>query len=125
MSSPMRWRAATAAAQVALVAACGGAGWQLLHQGAPGGTVTVKRASGNPVTTTTAAPSPLPPVTVQHRATASRPGFEALLERVNRDDTRLYRSQWATIQVVATATSKYLTGHVVPLLLAAARGGSR
>ena len=125
MSSPARWRAAAAGAQVALVVACGAVGWQLLHQGASSGAVTVKRATGNPPTAPMANPSAVPGMTVQHRAGAApRPGLEELLARVNRDDSRLYRSQWATIQLVAAATHDYLTARVVPLLLAAARGGA-
>ena len=121
----MRWQVAAVAVQVAVVAACGVVGWQLLHPSTPGAALTIKRAANAPTVAPVVMPSRLPRVSSRTSVPVTRPGLEDLMGRVNRDDARLYRGQWATLQLVASATRNYLTNHVLPLLLAAARGGVR
>ncbi|GAC1333680.1 MAG: hypothetical protein NVSMB17_14380 [Candidatus Dormibacteria bacterium] len=123
--SPGRWQAAAIGMQLAVVGALGVVGWQLLHPAHPGGGVTIREA----VPGVTAAPGGsltegarfASPAT----SAAPKPGLPELVARVNRDDARLYRGQWASIQLVVQATGRYLVQHVMPLLLAAARGGGR
>ena len=121
----MRWQVAAVAAQVGLVGACGAAGWQLLHPSTPAGGVTIKHAISAPAPPPVVMPAILPRTPPGGAATARRPALGDLIDRVNRDDARLYRGQWATVQLIAKATRGYLVNHVVPLLLAAARGGGR
>lgn len=125
LASPLRWQVAAVGAQVALVAACGAAGWQLLHPATPGGALTIRRAVNAPTVAPVTLPSLLPRPSAHTSVPVARPGLEDLITRVNRDDSRLYRGQWATLELVASATRDYLTHHVLPLLLAAARGGAR
>lgn len=122
---PMRWQAAAVAIQVSVVAVCGVAGWQLLHPHTPGGAVTINHPANAPAAAPALMPSILPRVPAGDSAAVTRPALGNLIDRVNRDDARLYSGQWATIQVIASATRNYLVNRVVPLLLAAAKGGSR
>ena len=50
------------------------------------------------------------------------PALAEVAQRANRDDVLLYHEQWQVIALMASATRDYLDRHVVPLLLAAARG---
>ncbi|HEV1996850.1 MAG TPA: hypothetical protein VGR61_01805 [Candidatus Dormibacteraeota bacterium] len=113
--------------QVAVAGTCVVLGWQLLrgHNLAQAVTVHSAVAAPAPAPATLGIPG-LPAVsTGSGAAAAKRPGPGDILERVNRDDARLYRGQWTTIQVLARATRDYTERHIVPLLLAAARGASR
>ncbi|MFN2463080.1 MAG: hypothetical protein ABR573_04150 [Candidatus Dormibacteria bacterium] len=124
---PRRWQLAAVGAQLGLVGACGVLGWQLLHPASPAGALVVQhshRAQAAPEL-----PLRLPALTagaVQPRPEhISRPALESVISRVNSDDARLYRSQWATLRVVADGIRAYVVGRVVPLLMAAAGDHAR
>jgi hypothetical protein len=119
-----RLRAAAIAFQVAAVAGCAVIGWHLTHS-APAA-IRLQPSGQAPVAgfaTRLAQPAlaPAPPST----GGAARPSLSDLVGRVNRDDANLYRGQWQAIQMAASASRAYLERHVLPLLLAAARGGNR
>jgi hypothetical protein len=117
------WKLLAVGVEVVVAGACVVLGWQLVHG----------RQAGPPVTLQAGVGAPAPPISVLPRLpvlatgrgvpVARRPGVAEILQRVNRDDSGLYRGQWATIQLLGRATRDYLERHVVPLLLAAARGG--
>jgi hypothetical protein len=120
-----RLRAAAIGFQVAAVAGCAAIGWHLTHSAASAA-IRLQPSSQAPVVgfadklaQPALAPAP------QSAGGAARPSLSDLVRRVNRDDANLYRGQWHAIQGVASASRAYIERHILPLLLAAARGGNR
>lgn len=111
--------------QLAVVAGCGVLGWRLTHPAAPA-SVRLRPSSQAPVVgfakrLAQPALAPAPP----SAGGAARPSLSDLVSRVNHDDANLYRGQWRAIRAVGSASRDYIERHIVPLLLAAARGGNR
>jgi hypothetical protein len=119
-----RWHVAAAAAQLVVVGVCALLGWGLLHPQAQATTLNVSGGQ-EPPPRTVGLPLPRahPPATPTRRSADE--GIAGLVARVNRDDVGLYRGQWQAIAVIASGTRDYLLRHVLPLLLASARGAAR
>lgn len=118
-------RAAAIAFQVAVVAGCAAIGWHLTHSAATAA-IRIQPSSQMPlVGFATRLAQPALASSPHTSGGAVRPGLSDLVSRVNGDDANLYRGQWHVIEVVASATRAYIERHVLPLLLAAARGGNR
>ncbi len=120
-------RVAAVGLQVAVAAACVLIGWKVMH-GAPA--APSQRVQGSSSALNSApVPALLPgqgtALKPAHPARVGSPGLADLVARVNRDDTLQYRGQWRAVRLLADATRDYLERHVVPLLLAAARGVAR
>ncbi|MFN2465967.1 MAG: hypothetical protein ABR598_06850 [Candidatus Dormibacteria bacterium] len=120
-------RAAAVGVQLAVVVACAGVGWKALHQLTPQPKVKVQGAPPAPLTGLGSMVAPLRGSGAVHRAVPSvgPPSLSELMLRVNRDDALLYQGQWRSAHLLGEATRSYLERHIVPLLLAAARGGMR
>lgn len=120
-----RLRATAIALQLAVVAGCVAIGWHLTHSAASAA-IRLQPSNQVPVAgfaTRLAQPALVP---LSHATgSAARPGLADLVSRVNGDDAKLYRGQWQAIQAMASASRAYIERHVLPLLLAAARGGNR
>ena len=118
-------RAAAIAFQVAVVAGCAAIGWHLTHSAATAA-IRIQPSSQVPLVgfaTRLAQPAL---ASVPHTSGgAARPSLSDLVSRVNHDDANLYRGQWRAIRAVGSASRDYIERHIVPLLLAAARGGNR
>jgi hypothetical protein len=117
------WKVLAVGIEVAAASGAVALGWQLVHAHPAGPAVSIQAA-------TTAAASPflgipgMPAMSLPPSSSAAgRPGLPDILQRVNQDDAGLYHGQWATIQLLARGTRDYLERHILPLLLAAARGG--
>ena len=121
------WKVLVVAVELAVAGTCVVMGWQLVHghQAVPAARVLSVVSAPVPAPAMLGFPG-LPRLSIGGSSTAPRrPGLGDILQRVNRDDARLYRGQWATIQLLGRGTRDYVELHIVPLLLAAARGGSR
>ena len=117
------WKLLAVGVELLVAGTCVVLGWQLVHGRQVALAARMPGALSAPAPVREGVPG-LPPLSVGSSPTGGkRPGVAEILQRVNRDYTRLYRGQWATIQLLGRATRNYLERHVVPLLLAAARGG--
>lgn len=120
-----RARAVAILFQLAVVAGCGILGWRLAHPAGPA-SVHLQPSGQAPgigfaprLAQPAIAPAPLA------SGGPGRPGLSDLVRRVNKDDVSLYSGQWRAIQAVGAASREYIERRIVPLLLAAARGGNR
>ncbi|HEY8740600.1 MAG TPA: hypothetical protein VIN56_08420 [Candidatus Dormibacteraeota bacterium] len=113
--------------EVAVVVACGVLGWNLLHSPSPASTaVTVQHAPALPgFLAATGVATLIPTRKTQPARMAAAPNLADLVLRVNGDDARLYRGQWQAMELLGSATRDYVERHIVPVVLAAARGGMR
>ena len=119
------WKVLAVGVEVVVAGACLVLGWHLVHGQQGARAVTIRSGAPAPAPAILGIPG-MPARSTEPRATAAKPpGLREILQRINGDDARLYRGQWATIQVLAHATRDYVERHILPLLLAAARGGSR
>jgi hypothetical protein len=121
------WKVYALAGEALVAAACLFFGWQLAH---PGGSTAPARiehpqaAPAVPGPRLLDPPAPRPPGA--HRPPWVSPdAFTEFSQRLNQENSALYQGQWQTLQLVAAATREYLERRVLPLLLAAARGGLR
>lgn len=116
------WKVWAVGFELAVAGACVFVGYQVVHDRQLAPAVKITGAVVAP------APVPVSPVLASPASStvpAARPGLADILQHINRDDARLYWGQWATIQVLGSGTRDYLERHIVPMLLTAARGGSK
>ncbi len=116
------WKVVAVALELGVVGVCVAIGWQLAH--------SPRGSAGRGLTAAAAPPAPsmgIPAIgnisAGVRSSEANRPVLGAVMQRVNRDDTRLYQGQWASLQLLGRATRDYLERHIVPMLLGLARGG--
>ena len=115
------WKLFAVAAELSVAGGCVALGWQVARQPPPVAPPKVHHAVAAlaPV-----APVTLPlPVSPVQPASTPRVGLSDLARRFNADDAGLYRAQWEAVQVLSAGTRQFLERQVLPLLLAAARGG--
>ncbi|MGI8607701.1 MAG: hypothetical protein ACR2MY_00525 [Candidatus Dormibacteria bacterium] len=119
------WKVLAVGVEVAVAAACVVLGYQLVHGHPSAQSLNVKVAAAAPAPAVMGIPGMPALSTPSGAPSAKRPGLSSLLQRINSDDARLYRGQWASIQLLAGATRDYAERHILPMLLAAARGAGR
>jgi hypothetical protein len=115
------WRWAVLGLEVVLAAGCSYFGWTALHgRQASAPVIAVHRAE--PPSPDAAQPGliPVPPAAAPGdggRGAAPGPSLTAgLLERLSRDDLRLYKEQWRAINILLDGVREYIERRVVPSL---------
>jgi hypothetical protein len=115
------WRWAVLGLEVVLAAGCGYFGWSALHgHQANAPVIAVHRAE--PPAPDAALPGliPVPPAAAPgDGGRGAAPGSSlpaGLLERLSRDDLRLYKAQWRAINILLDGIREYIERRVVPSL---------
>ena len=116
------WKWLAVGIELAAVGGAVGLGWQLVHTHPAASLVSAQAATSAVAPPFLGIPGMPAIATSTSAAPGGRPGLPDILQRVNRDDAGLYQGQWATVQVLARGTRDYLERHIIPLVLAAARG---
>jgi len=114
-----RWRYGVLVAEVLLVGGCGFFAWRAATAPRPGPPVALHRSIGAPADGQSSAgpvwAQPTKGGPSRSRSAIPPPGPD-LLDRLNRDDFRLYQEQWRAINVLLSGIRGYIELRLLPSL---------
>ena len=107
--------------EVGLLAGCGYFAWRFVSAPARAEAVVVQQPPSHPASSPVTPTLPLAPTAAGSPAGAGAPSLPGLgvglVDRLNRDDQRLYQEQWKVINLLLGGIRRYVEQRLKPLVM--------